>query len=463
MLTRVAQFIKEYGMLPAGCRVLAGVSGGMDSMAMLHILHALRESMGFSLSVAHFNHGIRAESGEEEAFVWETCRNLGVELHTGRADVPGLARARGVSLEVAAREARHGFFRSIMAEHGFGRLALAHHMGDQAETVLLRLIRGAGAAGLSAMAPAEGSGIVRPLLCLTRGEIREYCRIYGVEWREDASNADTAIPRNKVRHEVLPRIEELNPSAVRAICRAAELLRADEECLSSLAAEALEGAKSLPGGGVHAPAGALSALRPAVQSRAIRLLLARAGLETDVGRANVGDIAGLLKPGMTGRRVDAGAGFTAVRDADALAVLPELPEAAAFAAVPLNIPGETRACGGTFRCEALAAVPADYKGHPPGVQYADADRLPGGLVARGRLPGDRFHVLNAPGGRKLKEVLIDRKLPRRLRDSLPLLAAGREVLWAAGLGIADSVKITGETRRALKITYTAGEGEPWEK
>ena len=172
MLSRVTKYIKKYNMLPEGCRALIGVSGGMDSVALLHILCLLREKMGFELEAAHFNHGIRPESAEEEGFVGALCEKAGVPLHIGHADVPKLARESHMSLETAAREARHGYFREGMAERRLSRLALAHHRDDQAETVLLRLIRGAGTAGLGAMAPAEESGIVRPLLCVGREDIR---------------------------------------------------------------------------------------------------------------------------------------------------------------------------------------------------------------------------------------------------------------------------------------------------
>ena len=458
MLERVQRYIQEHGMLPEGSKALIGVSGGMDSTALFHILCALKGRLGFELAAAHFNHGIRAEAGGDERFVQELCEKLGVPLHTGRSDVPALALKTGVSMEVAAREARHAYFREIMREHGFDRLALAHHRDDQAETVLLRLVRGAGTAGLGAMSPVEGNGIVRPLLCVGREDIRGYCEENGILWREDATNADRSIPRNKVRHEVMPLLETLNPQASAALCRAAQLLREDEEYLLCEAAKALDGAKPRPCGGVSVPAGAFSALHPAIRSRAVRLLLARAGLERNVDRINIEDVCALLERGKTGRRADLDGGFAALREADELVIVRELPESPAYAPVPLKVPGETAACGGVFSCEILAAKPSEYRSHPAHIQYLDLDALPADAVARGRLPGDRFHPLNAPGGRKLKECLIDRKEPRWARDSLPLIASGADVLWAVGLAIADSVKITERTRRVLKITYTAGEG-----
>jgi tRNA(Ile)-lysidine synthase len=458
MLLRVEKFIKKHNMLPQGCKVLAGVSGGADSVALLHILCELRGRLCFALEAAHFNHGIRAEADVDEAFVAALCVSLGVPLHAGRADVPALAKTRGVSLEVAAREARHAFFRKVMAEHGVDRLALAHHMDDQAETVLLRLIRGTGTAGLGAMAPVEASGIIRPFLCVGREDIRAWCIANGVVWREDATNSDTSIPRNFVRGELIPRIRELNPQVSKALCRAAELLREDEEYLLGLACDIVKRAEYRPDGSVALTAAALAALPEALKGRALRLLIGRAGLTRDVERVNIDDVTELLGEGMTGCRVDLGGGFAALREAGALVIAPRLPQSPDYPSVQLNIPGVTQAAGGIFTCEMLSQAPPSYKNHPKAEQYFDAGRFPSDAVARGRLPGDRFCPLGAPGGKKLKEVLIDRKVPRWARDTIPVVASGSEVLWAVGVAIADTVKVADDTRAVLKISYTKGKG-----
>jgi tRNA(Ile)-lysidine synthase len=458
MLTAVTRFIKKNSMLPAECRVLVGVSGGMDSVALLHLLCLLKDQLGFTVQAAHFNHGIRRESEEEERFVGALCEQLGVTLHTGRADVPAQAAERGVSLEVAAREARHGFFKQVMAETQADRLALAHHRDDQAETVLLRLIRGSGTDGLGAMAPVEETSIIRPLLCVGRDEIHQWCVENNIEWREDQSNADLSIPRNWVRHALMPLIRErLNPSAAAALCRSAELMRVDEQYLSNEAAKTTKLAKDRPDGIVSIAVSSLAALHPALQSRALRMLLKQAGLDRDVEQVNIEDVAALLQDGKTGSRVDLDRGFVALREADVLVIAPHLPQAAVYEPMLLNIPGETTAAGGVFICELLKAVPEDYKSPPRHVQYVDFDAFPKDAVARGRQPGDRFFPLGAPGSRKLKEYLIDKKLSRWGRDAIPLVASGSDVLWVVGQAISDRVRITETTQRVLKITYCSTE------
>ncbi len=458
MLDQVRRTIRDCAMFPNGCVVLVGVSGGMDSVALLHALWLLRDELGIHVEAAHFHHGIRAEAEEEQLFVEGLCRDLSVPLHLGRADVPVVAGERGVSLEVAARDARHRFFREIMAERGIQRLALAHHRDDQAETVLLRLIRGAGPDGLAAMAPVEDSGIVRPFLCVGRAEIRDWCVQNGYTWREDASNADTTIPRNWVRHVLLPMMEQrLNPQAAGALCRAAELLREDSRYLNSLAETVLARAAELPGGGVSAPVEDLAGLPWPVQSRVIRQMARRAGIDSDVELCDVLEMSSLLGEGKTGRRLDLGGGAVALREAGALVIMPAMPETQRWEPVPLAVPGDTAACGGLFRCRLLDAVPADLQDHPANVQYFDADRFPDGVAARSRAGGDRFHPLGAPGGKKLKDHLIDRKVSRFARGGLPLLACSADVLWVVGVGIADAVKVTAQTARVLKIEFVKKE------
>ncbi len=458
MLDQVRRYIRDCAMLPKGSVVLVGVSGGVDSVALLRALCMLRDGLGIQVEAAHFHHGIRAESDDEQHFVEGLCFELRVPLHLGRADAPALAGERGVSLEVAARDARHLFFREIMEELGIQSLALAHHKDDQAETVLLRLIRGAGADGLSAMAPVEDNGIVRPFLCVGRAEIQAWCVQNGFTWREDASNADTTIPRNWVRHVLLPMVEErLNPQAPEALCRAAELLREDSRFLNSLAESALKRAVEMPGGGASAPVEDIAHLSWPVQSRALRQLARRAGMVADVERCDILAMSSLLGAGKTGCRLDLGSGAVALREAGALVILPALPEPRRWEPVPLAVPGETAACGGLFHCEHFEGVPPDLKEHSATMQYFDADRFPPGVAARSRAEGDRFHPLGAPGSKKLKDHLIDRKVSRFVRDGLPLLACGADVLWVVGVGIADGVKVTAQTTRVLEIEFVKKE------
>ncbi len=456
MRERVTRYWREQGMAEPGEGVLVGVSGGMDSVALLWLLAGLRCELGIRLAAAHFHHGIRVEADGDEALVRALCSQLGVPLTVGRADVPALAAAEGLSLEVASRQARHAFFRRAMAETGCTRLALAHHRDDQAETVLLRLLRGAGAAGLAAMAPVEGNGIVRPLLCVGRAEIAAWCAEQNITWREDATNADQTIPRNWVRHTLLPLLSQrLNPSAAEALCRTADLLRQDDRALEDCAAAALDGLAQGPGE-ASLPVAALAAQPPAVRGRMLRRMAAAVGLTQDLGQERVAAMESLLAPGKGGRRVELPHGAVALREGERLTLLAALPDTPDIQPVPLHWPGDTPVRGYVLRCTLLPAAPEDLTAGAPDALLLDADRLPAGAVVRSRLPGDRFRPLGAVGRRKWQDVLVDRAVPRRLRPR-PFIAVGDEVLAAPGVGLSEALRITQTTTRVLRVECIAME------
>ncbi|HXC93899.1 MAG TPA: tRNA lysidine(34) synthetase TilS, partial [Geobacteraceae bacterium] len=236
---KVLQFIRELNLLTPGETVVVAFSGGADSTALLDILANLP---GFPLNLvaAHLNHMLRGEESDgDERFVRAAADRYGVQVEISRVDVAALVQERRLSLEEAGREARYGFFRQIAIKHSASAIVLGHHRDDQAETVLMRLVRGAGGSGLSGMRPRSGN-IVRPLLQLSREDIEAYLRKAGVIWREDGSNSDTRFIRNRIRHELLPLLETFNPGIVQTLSQSAEALAADEEILEGLTLPAYE-------------------------------------------------------------------------------------------------------------------------------------------------------------------------------------------------------------------------------
>lgn len=226
---KFAEFAARYEMLPEGTRVLCACSGGADSVCLLHLLRSMD---GIGVVCAHFNHGLRgAESDRDEAFVKELCDRLGVPCVTGHGDVRGYAAERGLGIEEAARELRYAFLERTAKEQGCSRIATAHNAEDNAETVLLNLIRGTGGRGLGGIPPVRGK-LIRPLLTVTRAEIETYLAEHGLPHVEDSSNASDDYTRNRIRHRILPLLREENPAAVENIGAAAELARQDEEYLS---------------------------------------------------------------------------------------------------------------------------------------------------------------------------------------------------------------------------------------
>ena len=260
--------IDQYDMLPEGSRVLCAVSGGADSMCLLHWLHALQGERGFQLYAAHFEHGIRGEESlRDAAFTEEQCRKLGVPFTLGRGDVPAWAAEGKIGLEEAARELRYRFLEETADRLGCDRIATAHNRNDNAETLIMNLCRGSGTRGLAGIPPVRGK-LIRPLLTTDRAEIEAFLTENGVPHVEDSSNRDDGLTRNRIRHQILPMLEEMNPSVLAALSRTAALVRQDEEFLNRMAEDFLREHRREN----RLPAKELSKLDPVIASRVLRLL-----------------------------------------------------------------------------------------------------------------------------------------------------------------------------------------------
>jgi tRNA(Ile)-lysidine synthase len=418
--------------------VLAAVSGGVDSMVLLHVL----VSLGIRVHAAHFNHGIRGEQADEdERFVQHMCRAWDVPCISGRADVPAFARARGISLETAAREARYAFLETARAQAGADKIATAHHMDDQAETVLLHLLRGAALGGLCGMKRVNGR-IVRPLLDVSRADILAYAHENKIEYRTDETNLQADYTRNKIRLELMPYLaHEFNGAISLSLCRMAELLREDETLLERMAAEAFETALASDGG---LDIASLKTLERPVLARVIRNY---AGC-VDIEKKHVDAVIAIMSA-QTGARIDLTNGRQA-RVSYGKLYIASMPEPLESYCVKAVLPGYTQAPGGMLITE-HAQRPSALDTGSKYIVYADAETLGAELDLRTRLDGDVFKPLGA-GTKKLKEYFIDKKIARDAR-ACPLLARGNRILWVIGHEIADEIKLTDRTTRVMRLEY----------
>ena len=416
MLNKLRAFLKEQALLSPGDRVIAAVSGGADSVAMLFALYLLRDELGITLEAAHFNHHLRgAESDRDEAFVTDFCGRYDIPLHLGSGRiVPGKK-----GLEAAARDARYAFLRRLP-----GKVATAHTADDNAETVLMRLIRGTGLKGLGAIAPVSGN-VIRPMLTVTRDDVEAFLEEYALPHVEDSSNGTDDFLRNRIRHSILPLMRAENPRFGENLSAMALLLRQDEACLQAMIPE-----KQMP------DVSRLKAMEPALRRRALERFLKAQGVR-EPEQIHILQAEQLLYHWSPSAAMQFPGGVTIGRQYDRLVRLecaPELPE------TRLSVPGETCIGGKRF----VSEYTTDLEERPGSVLVCPV----GALTVRSRRSGDTMRL---PGGtRSLKKMYIDRKIPASQRAAVPVLADDRGVLAVFGIG--TDIRFRPDSLPAVRVT-----------
>lgn len=454
--------------LPVGARILVAVSGGADSMALLHVLKSLAPRRRWRLTVAHLHHGIRGRAaGRDVSFVKAAARALRLPCVVGKADVPALASRDGDSIEMAARRARYAFLAGVAGRVRAEVVVTAHTGDDQAETFFLKVFRGAGRGalgGIRAVVPlaelapgvrvSPGREVVRPLLGACRGEILDYLRRQGIAWREDDSNADPAYLRNRVRHELLPLLEQGYSTGIRDVVRKTmEVLAAEDEWMDLLARELAD--RCRVGGALD---GTMLASHPlAARRRAIRLWLMGAGVpEALVDFDRVASVDGLLGRKSGSQSLDIGMGYRVIRSYTQLTV--RQGTVPVVFRTRLRIPGETVIPEIGVRVTAslgrgIARERGGVAGALPAMATVDAGvwrrRV---MVVRSRQAGDRMQPYGMTGTKKVQDILVDAGVPRGERDGVPVFECGDEIIWIPGYRIADGWAVAKDDSRVLKLT-----------
>jgi tRNA(Ile)-lysidine synthase len=452
---RALRTIRKHGLFPTGARVLVAVSGGADSVALLHVLRVLERRGLLTLAgIAHLNHQLRGgDADADEQFCRDLAARESLPIEVGHADVAHLAATRHQTIEHAARTARYAFLEGAADRLGADVIAVGHTLDDQAETVLLRLFRGAGLRGLSGIRPRAGR-VVRPLLDVRRAELRRYAAAHDLTFRDDVTNRDTRMARNRIRLEVLPWLEQHAPGLPPVLARLAALAREDEDYLSRQALACYERLVSSTATGVALDVPGLREAPLPMASRVVRQALERVAAERFVGAVHIDRVleltvaaegASVALPGCTATRREGRIvlGRRAPRpfDSQERRLLP--------------VPGNVAFGNWCVSTERLTQVPPG--GMPPGrgpVALVAAEALRGPLAVRSRCPGDRFRPLGMGGrARKLQDFLVDRKVARADRDALPLVVDRDDrIVWVAGQAVAEDFRVTEPSQAVILLT-----------
>jgi tRNA(Ile)-lysidine synthase len=447
--------IRAHNMAARGDLVLVAVSGGPDSTALLHALAQLQTVLGVKLRAAHVHHGIRGKEADLDAAAAEAlARRLGIPFSLRRVDAPAHARASGLSLETAAREVRYAALAAIARRCQATKIATGHTMDDQAETVLLNLLRGAGPRGLAGIPPVRDR-IVRPLLDLRRADVTRYCQANGLVYRVDRSNLDLSHTRNRLRHEIIPALERVQPAIAPQLARLAAIMRAEDTFMSEQAEGAFRAVARPSEQQITLRLDAFAALAPALQPRVVRLAVAKVkGDERDLDLERIGAVVRLALSGRTGAVVELPGGLQAQRSYHELIIAQ-----ATCATEPtrgqweLPVPGEVcilelgvRLVARLSRSRKLLAKPT--------AALLDADTIQSPLLLRGRRPGDRFRPSGMSASVKLQDFFVNMKVPRADRDQVPLVLSGNQIVWVVGHRVSDDFKVTAGTRRTVRLEAT---------
>ena len=452
MLKKVISYIEKNKILQDGDSVLLGVSGGADSVCMLHVLYSLREKYHLKLYVVHVNHGIRGSEAKRDAdFVEQMAENLQIPFRVVTANIPEMAKEQKLSEEEAGRIFRYNTFEQVANEVGANKIAVAHNLNDNSETVLFNLFRGSRLKGLTGISPMRGQ-IIRPLLCCSRNEIEQYLQENNLSYCTDSTNKETDYSRNRIRLKLMPYIKEnINQKAEYNIVNAAENLSQVYEYIYGEAQKAYK---------IHVKDNVLlnsaEDLNVVILQEVVRMwILENTGRLKDIKANHVNIVIGLLS-NQVSKKSELPDGLKLIKTYEGVKVLPENNEGKDSNRQTIIEDGKI------FNTEKITVTVENEsfdKSNIPDLLYTkwlDYDKIKG-LTLRKRLPGDYIEISGSESGRsvkkKLKKYFIDNKIPQEERNNIWLLADGNHVVWIVGYRISEMCKVTDSTKRIIKITY----------
>ena len=456
----VHRFYRDVAAVTPGDVLIVGVSGGPDSMALLQLTYDLREAIGLEPHVAHFDHGLRPDSADDADFVIETAVGLELPVTVESGDVRALGRERGKGTEEAARAARHDFLERVRTGVGGRYTVLGHNLEDQAETILMRLFRGAGTVGALGMRPVSGS-LIRPLLGVSRNTILEYCGRRGINYRIDPSNQTPNADRNRLRLQIMPEIRRIWSGVDSVLARDADLLREDAEVLAWAARAAVEAIR-MPGRGgrIELRRGALRQLPAPVARLVLKTVMSETGCPLSPPKSLLDGALRFCTARQAGGRMDFGAGVEILRGHDSVLIQSTSTKPGRISDCSvLRVPGSTCIRGISLTIESTLIVdPAgvgeaadSVRNANPTVAVLDYDAIEKPIIIRRRHRGDRFVPFGHTSETTLSRLLMDRHISWWKRDAIPVVAGRNGIVWIGGIEIDDRYQVTGSTESVLRL------------
>jgi len=454
MIKKVLKTIEKYKLLDKKDRVVAALSGGADSTALLVALTQISKKLNFDIIVAHYNHGLRGtRSDKEEKYSQELATKSGLIFVSGKMDFK--LRQKGVSQEDFYRKQRYQFLNKIAEDYNAQKIALGHNIQDQAETVLLNLLRGSGLDGLKGILPMREGKFIRPLIEVSRAEIVAFLNEAGISYCQDSSNDSNIYLRNKIRSELIPYLKEkFNPKIVENLAQMSEILRQDDDFILNFVQETLKSPyiQNQPDG-ISLDIDYLKGLAPAIRSRLFKEILESMNPEKNgFSFINIKALERLAQLAESGKRISLPLGIEAKREYDKLILTRDN---ASLSQVdyeyPVNIPGiiHVKETNRTISIEKIPRDKMDLQNKEK--VYLDLDKIQQTIVLRNRRDGDRFQPLGMKGRQKIKSLFINQKISRDKRNEVMLLVDQNSVIWIENMHLSDRVKISPQTKNVLVL------------
>ncbi len=466
MERKVWNYIRQHHMLEEGDRVIAGISGGADSVCLLFVLLELRERIGIELIAVHVNHGLRGETARrDEEFTKELCRKNEILCVSYQKNVELIAKNRKQSIEEAGRAVRREAFEETFRKYGGTKIALAHHQNDNAETLLMNLARGSGLKGIGGIRPVNQT-VIRPLLCMSRDEIETYLKDRGITYCQDETNEEDEYTRNRIRHQIIPVLEaQVNDRAVQHMNQTMEQMREIQDYMELRADEAWEQCAAVSGNAgetkILIRERGYAELHPVIRKLLVHRCLARAAeSERDLGAVHVKAVMELFDK-QAGKRRNLPYGLEAVRQYDGVCIRKQREDESDGEMKPviLEVPGEIKLSHMNLiiSCTVMEKKNRDSFQEIPQKRYTkwfDYDIIKNSLAVRNRAEGDIIGIDRDGRTQKLKSYYINEKIPAGQRKRIPLIADGSHIIWVVGYRMSSIYQVTEDTKRILQIKIT---------